>query len=157
MISSNIHELANIWWLARFTAPEIIFLLLSEPYVQWESFWLPPRSKCHYSLHSGPHGSYTSEHGKTISCPSTIMGSLLGRNVQVISSLNPQSHVTETHELNSKTVLSNYGKKPKETVMVLNCLGSLLELHEHLKGDVTCIVWSLLLDSLGLFGGEEHC
>lgn len=68
------------------------------------------------------------------------MGSLLGGNVQVISSLNPPSHVIEAHELNSKTVLSNYGEKPKETVMVLDCLESLLELHEHLKGNATCIV-----------------
>ena len=62
------------------------------------------------------------------------MGSLLDGNFQVISRLNPPSHVTEAHMLNSKTVRSNYGEKPKETLMVLNCLGSLLELHEHLKG-----------------------
>lgn len=69
------------------------------------------------------------------------MGSLLGGNVQVILSLNPPSHVTEAHVLNSKTVLSNYGEKPRETAMALDCLGSLLELHEHLKGG--CHVYNM--------------
>lgn len=52
------------------------------------------------------------------------MGSLLGRNIQVISSLNLPRHVTEAPVLNSKTIFSNYREQTKETVVTLDCLGS---------------------------------